>query len=103
MKRLAVEQPVDVVRLRAVAAQQAVASQDPQIAKTCDRLVRGLRNLVRIGQAVSQVLTEQLQQLKNAPQQDALFGVVLRGAHLWRGPSRPAGIVCISACQRSRV
>ena len=47
----AVEQAVDVLRLAAVAAEQAVVAEDPQVARLGDRLVGRRGDVVRVGQA----------------------------------------------------
>ena len=48
----AVEQPVDVLGLAAVAAEQPVVAEDPQVAGLGDRLVRRRGDVVGIGQAL---------------------------------------------------
>jgi hypothetical protein len=43
---LAGEHPLDVGQHRCVAAQQAMVTQDPEVARLADRLLRRFRNLV---------------------------------------------------------
>ena len=52
MNRRPVEQPVDVLRIAAVAAEQTVIAEDPQIAGPRRRLVGRFGDFVRIALAV---------------------------------------------------
>jgi len=74
MDRLAIEQPVHVLRLARVAAQQAVLAENPQVARPGDRLIGRLGNLVRVGKPLLHPRIEQLGQLvfgeANEPQVD---------------------------------
>jgi hypothetical protein len=63
MDRDAVEEPVHVFRLAAVAAEQAMVAQQPQVAWVSGRLVGGLGHLVGIAEAIPDAWVEQLGQL----------------------------------------
>ena len=63
MDRLTIKQPVDVVGVAAVAAEQPVIAQDPQVAWLRRRFVRRFRHVVRIRQTVVHTGVEQLREL----------------------------------------
>ena len=63
LDRGAGQQPVDVLGLAAVAAEQPMVAENPQVARLRDRLVGRLGHLVRIGQPLLHARVEQLRQL----------------------------------------
>ena len=63
LDRGAGQEPIHVLRLAAVAAEQPVVTQDPQVARLRDRLVGRLGHLVGIGQSVLHARIEQLGQV----------------------------------------
>jgi hypothetical protein len=62
VNRRAVEQPIDILSRRAVAAKQAMLTQDPQVAALRDRLVGRLGHIVGIGEPLLHAGIEQLGQ-----------------------------------------
>ena len=58
-----VEQSIDILRLAAVATQQSMIPENPQVARLRDRFVRRLRHFVRIRQAFLHTRIQQLGQL----------------------------------------
>ena len=59
----AVQQAIHVLGLAAVAAEQAVVAEEPQVARLRDRLVGRLGHVVGVGQALVRLRPEQPQQL----------------------------------------
>ena len=51
MAAIAAEHALDVGRHRAVAAEQSVPAEEPQVAGLRDRMLGSLRRLVRVGQS----------------------------------------------------
>jgi hypothetical protein len=56
---LAARQSIDVGRAGAVAAEQSMFAQNPQVAGLCDCLVGGFGNFIGVGEAVLDVRAEQ--------------------------------------------
>ena len=98
----AVEQAVHVRGLAAVAAQQAVVAEQPQVARLGDGLVGRLGHVVGVGQAVGRLGAQQAQQLVGREAGQVQVEVhLLQAGQLQRAacrrPSRDSVAVWLSA------
>ena len=99
------QQPIDVLGLAAVAAEQPMVAENPQVARLGDRLVGRLGHLVRIGQAVLHARVEHLRQVVLGEAEQVQVEVhALEGRQFDRQqfviPGRPGRPSCCRRCGR---
>ena len=105
MDRCAVKQSVDMLWVAAVAAEQAMLTQDPQVARLGDGCIRRRRNIVRIAEPFLHAGVEQLGQFVRVETQAAAGRTLPRRvatirSAAGRSSTRPVRPSCCRRCGR---